>query len=220
MNRAVRPVALPVLLFSVVLPGEVAGQLYHILPESRFEVRTGTAGLLGGLGDPHVIRAPAFEGSVCYVPDDPSRSWVRLEVVADSLRVQTPADEDDRASIREAMLTEVLRTDSFPVIRFRSTRVRVSEAGLEVEADLTLVGETRSVTVDLGLETAGAALWAWGRFSVRQTDFGIEPYSTALGTVRVADEITFYVEAEARRVEEGDERPKSCPPTPTGRSRP
>jgi hypothetical protein len=34
-------------------------------------------------------------------------------------------------------------------------------------------------------------LIATGAFSIDQTDWGIEPYSAALGTIKVADEVTF-----------------------------
>nr|NIP60330.1 hypothetical protein [Gemmatimonadota bacterium]NIU78448.1 hypothetical protein [Gammaproteobacteria bacterium]NIQ58238.1 hypothetical protein [Gemmatimonadota bacterium]NIT89571.1 hypothetical protein [Gemmatimonadota bacterium]NIW66420.1 hypothetical protein [Gemmatimonadota bacterium] len=116
------------------------GRLYTLTPASRLEVRTGTSGLLAGLADRHVVRATAFSGSICYAPDDPSRSSVRVEVFADSLRVETPVDPEDRASIRESMLTEVLRADRFPTISFRSSAVRPTETGVEVGGELTLVG--------------------------------------------------------------------------------
>lgn len=186
------------------------GRLYTLATDSRFEVRTGTAGLLGGLADRHIVRAGTFTGSVCYAPDDVALSWVRVEVPVDSLRVDTDVDEDDRASIRESMLSETLRAESFATVRFRSTRVRPTERGVELEGDLALAGEIRPVTVDLDLETVGAGLWAWGRFEVLQTDFGIEPYSTALGMVQVSDRVTFVIEARARSAVDEEGNVRSC----------
>lgn len=172
---------------------------YVLLPESRFEVHTKTAGLLGRLGDEHVVRAHGFSGTVCYVPGNPGASWVEVIVPVDSLEILTPVDSADRASIRRSMRERVLRADRFPFIRLASREVVRTDGGLRLTADLTLAGETRPVTIELGLQTAGDGLWAWGTFAIRQSDFGIRPFSAALGTVRVADEVAFFSEARARR---------------------
>jgi hypothetical protein len=55
--------------------------------------------------------------------------------------------------------------------------------------------------VEVLITVSGDTLRARGRFSVKQRDFGIDPYSTALGTVQVADEITFDFEAVAVAVD-------------------
>ncbi len=184
-------------------PAGSTSRTYRILPESRFEVRTGTAGLLARLADVHVIRARAFHGTVHFDPDDLAASHVEVTVPVDSLVVETPVDSEDRAEIREAMLTEVLRAQEHPAVRFRSTAVEPAGDSLRIAGDLTLAGSTRSVTLTLAYRSAVGRLWAWGSFTVRQTEFGIEPYRTALGTVKVADPVRFYLEAVAERIEEG-----------------
>jgi len=178
---------------------------YRILPESRFEVRTGTAGLLARLADVHVIRAGAFHGTVRFAPDDVAASHVEVTVPVDSLVVETPVDPEDRAEIREAMLTEVLDARQHPEVRFRSTEVEAAGDSLRITGDLTLAGTTRPVTVTLAYRSAVGRLWAWGSFTVRQTEFGIEPYGTALGTVKVADPVRFYLETVAERIRESPE---------------
>lgn len=175
---------------------------YRLLPESRFEVRTGTAGLLGRLADVHVIRAGAFRGTVRFDPDDVASSSVEVTVPVDSLVVETSVDPDDREEIREAMLTEVLDAREHPEVRFRSTEVEATGDSLRITGDLTLAGTTRPVTVTLAYRSAVGRLWAWGSFTVRQTEFGIEPYAAALGTVKVADPVRFYLEAVAERISE------------------
>lgn len=206
-------------------PGGPELHEYRILPESRFEVRTGTAGLLSGLGDAHVIRADTVEGTVRFAPGRVAASSVEVEVPAEGLRVETPVDPDDRAEIREAMLTEVLRAGEHPTIRFRSTAVEPAGDSLRIRAELTLAGTTRPVSLTLAYRSAVGRVWAWGTFRIRQTDFGIEPYSAGLGTVKVSDEVRFYVEAVAERTgsdgEEGpglsrDRRSAGLPGSPAG----
>ncbi len=61
---------------------------------------------------------------------------------------------------------------------------------------LTLAGQTRDVTVDLAVAIGADTLRASGTFSVKQTEFGIRPYRGGPGgTVRVADRVTFEIEA-------------------------
>jgi hypothetical protein len=43
-------------------------------------------------------------------------------------------------------------------------------------------------------------LMASGSFTVRQTDFGIQPYSTGFGTVKVADPVRFEFDVVGRAV--------------------
>lgn len=201
------PLALATLLAALFAPsgltaqaGEPGPDRYRILPGSRFEVRTEADGILAGMVHEHVVRAGSFSGELRWDEARPSRSSVRITVPVDSLVVDTDADPDDRASIRETMRREVLRASEHPRLRFRSTAVeRSAPDSLRVTGDLTLAGATRPVTLTLAFRAELGRVWAWGSFTVRQSDFGIEPYSAGLGTLRVADPITFYVDAVARR---------------------
>ena len=61
-------------------------------------------------------------------------------------------------------------------------------------------GQTRDVAVVIELQIAGDTLRANGRFSVKQSDFGIRPYRGGpAGTVRVADRVEFNLAAVAVR---------------------
>ncbi len=60
--------------------------------------------------------------------------------------------------------------------------------------------QTRPVAVDVTIAQRSDRLTATGTFSVKQTDFGMKPYSAAGGTIKVADEVTFDFEAIAIRV--------------------
>jgi len=196
------------------IPGDSA--VYAVDRSSRLLVHAGKSGLLKGLGHEHQVRAHAFGGTVVYFPGDLGRSRVSVTVLTDSLRVVPEADSADIPEITKTMRSKTLRVDSFPEIVFVSREaVRKDTAGTaetaetaivqvtEVTGDLTMVGRTRPVSVDLKLEVSADTLRAEGSFVVKQTDFGIKPYSKALGLVKVKDEVRFELRVVAVAVPAG-----------------
>jgi len=184
-------------------PAQVAAHdsvVYILTPASRFEVKTGKAGLLGFAGHGHLVRARTASGRVVYYPDSPADSRVEVVVPVDSLEVLTPRDTAEIRKVTETMRSEVLHPDRNPLISFVSTTVTPAGDGLEVRGRLTIAGQTRDVAVVMRVEAAGDTLQAIGSFSVKQTEFGITPYRGGpAGTVRVADRVEFNVAVVAVR---------------------
>jgi polyisoprenoid-binding protein YceI len=178
--------------------GQDQPESYRILPEaSLLQVHTYKGGLLGTFGHEHDIRAHAFSGTVIYHPRDASASHVAVTVRTDSLFVVPANDSSDIPDITRAMREEILHVDSFPEITFTSTAVEFRDDTVHLRGDVTMVGQTQSVEMDLVLQLAPPILHVQGEFTVKQTDFGIRPYSTALGTVKVKNEITFVLDIRA-----------------------
>lgn len=173
---------------------------WTILPSSRFEVRTGKAGLLGAFGHRHTIRAGRVSGTIAHDSDRIAASSVHIEIPTESLAVvREGADREDAPEVEEAMFSDVLPPGRFPRIAFDSRIVTRNGDRLHVVGDLTLGPRTRTVAVDVRLDAAGDTLRASGSFPLRQTDFGIEPYSAAGGTIKVADRVEIAFEALAVR---------------------
>lgn len=174
--------------------------VYVLSPASRFEVKTGKAGLLGFAGHDHIIRAHGVSGRVVYYSNAPTDSRVEVTVPADSLEVLTPPDTAEIRQVTESMRGEILHVDQYAVINFVSTAVTPLPNGFRVQGRLTIVGQTRDVMTDVQAEIASDTLHATAAFSVKQTDFGIRPYRGGpAGTVRVADRVTFELDAVAIR---------------------
>jgi polyisoprenoid-binding protein YceI len=174
--------------------------VYRLAPASRFEVKTGKAGLFGFAGHDHRVRARSASGRVVYCPDNPQASRVEIAVAAESLEVLTPPDTAEIRKVTATMRTAILRVDRYPLIRFAPPSVTPTSDGFHVEGQLTLVGTTRDVAAELRLEIAADTLRASGNFSLKQTDFGIRPYRGGPGgTVRVADRVTIELAAVALR---------------------
>jgi len=172
---------------------------YTLTKESRFEVKTRKAGVFGGFAHNHVVRAQSFSGQMAYDAKSPGESHFEITVLADGLEILTAAKPSDKKKIREAMLTKVLKAKQYPKITFVSQKVVATERGARIDGELTLVGKTRPVSVDVVLKQQGDKLSAAGSFSIRQTSFGIKPYSAGLGTIKVADQVTFDFEAVGSR---------------------
>jgi polyisoprenoid-binding protein YceI len=179
---------------------------YALDSSSLLLVHAGKSGLLKGFGHEHQVRAHAFSGTLTYFPNDVGRSSVLITVLTNSLRVVPEADSADIPEITRTMREKTLRVDSFPEIAFVSRTVELVRTGgaaelmlVRVTGDLTMVGRTQPVSVDLTLEVSADTLRAEGEFVVKQTDFGIKPYSKALGLVKVKDEVRFELRVVAAR---------------------
>jgi polyisoprenoid-binding protein YceI len=178
--------------------------VYRLAPGSRLEVKTGKAGLFGFAGHSHVIRARAFSGHVVYYPHAASRSHLQITVQTDSLEVLTPPDTAEIRKVTEAMRTEVLHTDQYHEIRLVTKEVTPTAHGFHIIGALTVVGQTRDVPIDVSVEPGVDTLRAHATFAVKQTDFGIKPYSGGpAGTVKVANRVTFTIDAVAVRASVG-----------------
>ena len=176
--------------------------VYALLPTSRLEVKTGKAGLFGFAGHSHVIRARAFSGQVVYYPKAAARSHLEITIVADRLEVLTPPDTAEIRKVTAAMRSDVLHVGQYPKITLVSRAVTPRSDGFHLVGALTLVGRTREVPIDVHVELGLDTLRAKGSFSIKQTDFGIKPYSGGpAGTVKVADRVTFDFDAVAARTE-------------------
>ncbi|MEP7325933.1 MAG: YceI family protein, partial [Gemmatimonadota bacterium] len=74
------------------------------------------------------------------------------------------------------------------------------QGGFRVLGALTMHGQTQYVPVDFAVESRTDTLHARATFEVKQTDFGIRPYRGGPGgSVRVADQVTFDIDAIAAR---------------------
>jgi len=173
-------------------------EVWAIAPEvSRVQIDVGRAGLLSFAGHTHEVIAPALSGDVRLDPRQLERAEVTLTFDAAALKVTGEGEPaKDVPEVQRVMVSEkVLDVGKYPTIVFRSRQVAVrsregSKARLQLVGDLTLHGVMRRVEVPVDIGLAATDLTATGRFTIKQTDFNIQPVSAGLGTVKVKDEVS------------------------------
>ncbi len=165
--------------------------------ESSFWVFVPKTGLLSGLAHDHEIGIKSFTGKIVVPETGAGGGSLELDVDAASLTVlDKKPSEDDKKKIANSMHNEVLESAKHPKINFKSVSVNdLKPTGgdgynFTLSGDLTLHGVTKRIAVPVALTINAKELRAVGKYTLRQTDFGIKPYSAAGGTIKVKNEIT------------------------------
>ena len=168
---------------------------YELGPnDATLTVRTGKAGAASKAGHNLRIEVTSWRATL-DVGDAPERSELQLTADPRSLRVREGTggvqalDDDDKRGIEQTIDDEVLKGAA---IAFRSRRVEEGSSGtLAVEGDLDIAGRSHPVAFDL-VAGDGGRLSASAR--IKQTDWGIKPYSALFGTLKVVDEVDVEIE--------------------------
>ncbi len=180
---------------------------YTIVPaESSFWVFVGKAGLFSALAHDHEIGVKSFSGHVVMPEAGASGGSLEMEVDAQSLVVlDRKPSEEDKKKIFNSMHNEVLESAKHPKITFKSVSVSdMKQSGNDtysfvVHGDLTLHGVTKRIAVPVAATITAQQLHATGKYALKQTDYGIKPYSAAGGTIKVKNEVVvnFNIVAKA-----------------------
>lgn len=99
----------------------------------------------------------------------------------------------DLAKIGGTIESDVLRTRSYPEVRFASTSVAPAGEGFTVRGTLTLVGQAREIE---GRVTREADAWVT-EVVLDQTRWGITPYSAMMGTLKIKPEVRVRIRVPA-----------------------
>lgn len=165
--------------------------------ESSFWVFVPKAGLLSGFAHDHQIGIKSFSGKVVVPESGAGSGSLELDVNTTSLVVlDTKSSEEDKKKIQDSMHSEVLESAKYSKATFKSASVSdLKQTGGEnysftLNGDLTLHGVTKRIAMPVSLTINAKQLRAEGKYTLRQTDFGIKPYSAVGGTVKVKNEIT------------------------------
>jgi len=151
---------------------------------STIRIHVGKSGLFSAAGHEHWVLAPIAEGAL---EEGPSSSF-SFRVVSRQMKLE--ADKSlsagQQAEVERTMQTQVLESEKYPDIRFRSTSIEpASQDTWVVHGELSLHGQTRPVTTTVRKQENAYV----GRCQIKQSDFGIAPVRVAGGMVRVKDEL-------------------------------
>ena len=176
-----------------------------VADESTFTVQAFAEGLFSAFGHDPVIAIRNFSGALKFIPGTFESASLRISIDANSLAVTGEAKEKDRSDIERTMRDEVLEVQKYPEIVFTSTSIstsRLSEGRYRARiiGDLTLHGATqKNVWISAETSVSGDSLRAKGDFSLKQTDFGIKPFSAVGGTIKLKNDLKFVFDIVARK---------------------
>ena len=171
---------------------------YQVNPkESQIEIHLFKGGFLSTFGDNHLIAMTHFSGTAKLSQMD---GWTaELTGEATSLKVIDPwGNPSERKEVEHTMLGPTqLDVNNFPVINLHSISFDPTshDAAWHLVAVVELHGVARKVRFSLDCHETGDKLQIRGKKMFKLTDFNIQPFSTALGAVKVKNdfEVTYNI---------------------------
>jgi polyisoprenoid-binding protein YceI len=155
-------------------------------------VRTGVKGRAARMGHRLTIAMTRWQATV---------SWAGAEPVSAELAVETDSFEvlrgqggvkalsgPEKTVVRSNALKS-LNASRFPEIRFSADIIKKTDDGYRLTGNLQIRGKSREQVIDLRTEDLGDSWRMSAESSVRQSDYGIKPYSLLMGSVQVADDV-------------------------------
>jgi polyisoprenoid-binding protein YceI len=130
---------------------------------------------------------------------DGDRVSVEVVVPVRGLRVRGQVTSGQVVALRDKDHAEiegnlqgkhVLDAARHPDLRFTGQgTLPAGDGPVQVEGALTLAGQTRPLRLTASVRRDGADLRVEGEVRLRQTTWGVKPYSALLGALRVQDEV-------------------------------
>jgi polyisoprenoid-binding protein YceI len=175
-----------------IMPGR-----HELGPQNAsLRIETKRRGAAAKAGHDLLIEVGSWQGKL-EIGDDPGQNSLVLsadsgsmEVIEGTGGIKALTDED-KVEIKKTLEAEVLQPGQ---VEFKSTAVTPINDGerLKVSGELSMNGNVHPLDFELELRPDGAVS---ARATVKQSDWGIEPYSGLFGTLKVRDEVEVVGEA-------------------------
>jgi polyisoprenoid-binding protein YceI len=162
-------------------------------------VRTGVAGRAAKMGHRLTIAMKRWQATVRWSGGEPVTAQLTVDV--DSLDVLhgegglTPLSAPEKVLVRSNALRQ-LGSGRFPQICFDADVIDRSQDGYRLAGTLQIRGTTRAQVIDLRAEDLGDVWRLSSQAVVRQSEFGVKPYSLLMGSLKVADDVTVSFSAQ------------------------
>jgi polyisoprenoid-binding protein YceI len=168
---------------------------------SLVRVTVRRAGLLARLGHDHVVASRSLAGNVA-----PAAGRADISFRLDQMTVDEPTLLRDAGIVtqpspqavegtRKNMLGPVLDAQRYPVVTLHAQGL--GDGRLRVA--VTLHGVTRWLALPAAVQVDAAQVSASGTARLKQTDFGVTPFSVGGGLLSVQDELEIRYHIVARR---------------------
>jgi len=187
------------------------GRVYRIDPvRSELRIQVYRGGRLARLGHNHVVASRDVRGFV-FLADSLPDSVADLYVPVGTLIVDEPADRaaagegfdytldgNAVAGTRRNMLGgAVLDAERYPLVRIHAAVEGGGRPDISLRLAITIRGTTRDHVIPARLVLSRGRLTLSGALELRQSDFGITPYSVLGGALQVKDTLHLDYRIEA-----------------------
>jgi polyisoprenoid-binding protein YceI len=168
-------------------------------------IRTGVAGRAARMGHRLTIAMTRWQATVSWSGGEPSEP-VAAELVVEASSFEVLHGEGgvkglsvpEKALVRSNALKS-LNANRFPDIRFTADcggTIAKTRDGYRLTGTLSIRGKSREHVIDLHTEDLGDCWRMSAQSKVRQSDYGVKPYSLLMGSVQVADDVTVTFTAD------------------------
>lgn len=182
-----------------------------VAEESLLQVYAYRGGAMARLGHNHVVASRHLAG-VVFLTDDLLQTRFDISFPVAELTIDEPALREEagpdfppsvpqsaRDGTRTNLLSEaVLDAARFPTIRLRAVDVVPTATAFEAGVEITIKDQTRQVRVPAEVERSDGQIVARGEFPLKQSELGLKPFTVALGTLVVLDDLRVKFEITAR----------------------
>lgn len=198
-------------------PPELKGATVYSVDgaHSSVAIQVLRGGTLARLGHNHVMTSTSVSGRV-WQQRAVEKSGFEVSLPVNELVVDDPEarkragaefppeiPQADRDGTRKNMLrAEVLDGEHFPKISLRSVAIHGALPEVTAVARITIKDTSRDVEIPVSVHVEGEQLKADGAFDIRQTDFGIKPFSIGLGALEVQDKLHIEFHLVATRADD------------------
>lgn len=180
------------------------GRVFLLNPKtSTLRMYAFRGGKAAKFGHNHVLSAPEFLGFFNLAAEGPAASRFDLAFRLDELTFDAPEHRaalgpafasnisaEDRASTRNNMLGDNnFQAARFPMLRIQSLQIVGDAPQFAAKIAVELHGQTREMWTPLTVTGLPEQLTVQGALVLRQTDFGIKPFSVFGGMLAVQDEV-------------------------------
>ena len=192
--------------------------MWRIDPQqSLIAVTVRRAGTLARLGHDHVVASGDVNG--CALQQKLASAMVReahLQFRLDQLSVDEPAlrkragfdtqpGQEAIDGTRRNMLVKILDAERFPLVSIaayqRAGGAQADAGQVLLALAITLHGVTRMVDASAAIEGNADTITVIGNLQLKQSDFGITPFSVLGGAIAVADRLDLEYRIVAERQE-------------------
>lgn len=161
--------------------------------DGQLLLRTGVTGRAARMGHRLTIAMTRWRATVRWSGTKPVSAELTVDVDSfDVLRGEGGVkglSGPEKALVKSNAM-KCLDSGRHPEIRFAADTITETDDGYRLSGKLHIRGKSRDHVIDLHTEDLGDSWRMSAESSVRQSDFGVKPYSLLLGSVQVTDDVS------------------------------